>query len=80
MRVDGRVVGAHSPDGLVFGSYVHGLFLHDAFRRQFFERIGLPLSSEINYQQSVEQALDDLAQALEQHLDVDALLEFAKAN
>ena len=36
---DGRVIGHVSPDGLVFGSYLHGIFDNDAFRRQFIDSL-----------------------------------------
>ncbi|TDI61880.1 MAG: cobyric acid synthase [Alphaproteobacteria bacterium] len=76
--VDDQPVGAVSEDGLVFGSYVHGLFRSDAFRVNFLRSLGLQVSDDLDYAASVETALDDLANALEQHLDVDAILSLAR--
>lgn len=73
---DGQIEGAASPDGRVRGTYLHGLFASDAFRREILSQIGAP-SSETNYTQSVEQALNDLAAHLEAHLDLDALFALA---
>ena len=80
LTVDGGSVGAVSESGLIFGSYVHGLFLDDIFRGAFLARLGLHVGSDVNYQRGVETALDDLARALETHLDIDALLRAANAD
>jgi adenosylcobyric acid synthase len=74
--VDGVPEGARSADGLVTGSYLHGMFTQDAFRRAFLEGLGAP-PSEARYASRVEQTLDALAAHLETHLDVDGLLGLA---
>ncbi|SHO67041.1 adenosylcobyric acid synthase (glutamine-hydrolysing) [Pseudoxanthobacter soli DSM 19599] len=71
----GRTDGARSPDGLVAGTYVHGLFASDGFRRRFLA--GLGTASTAGYEAGVEAALDGLAAHLEQHLDIEALLAIA---
>jgi adenosylcobyric acid synthase len=71
-HVAGNPEGAVSADGLVSGTYLHGLFAADAFRRAFLE-----IESGINYEAGVEDALDGLAAHLEAHLDLDALLALA---
>lgn len=68
--------GAISPDGRVMGSYLHGLFSDDAFRAAFLARMGAP--SRPGYEAGVNAALDDLADHLEAHLDVAALLAVAR--
>lgn len=75
--VDGTPEGARSADGLVTGSYLHGMFTQDAFRRAFLEGLGAP-PSEARYASRVEQTLDALAAHLETHLDVDGLLGLAR--
>jgi adenosylcobyric acid synthase len=75
--IDGSGEGATSPDGKVFGTYLHGLFTADAFRRKFLESLGVNAGS-VNYRALVENALDGIAEALEQHLDCDALLSAAR--
>ncbi len=74
LRVDGETVGITSPEGLVLGAYVHGLFLDDRFREVMLDRLGLPVAPGLSYQTSVDTALDELAAALEEHLDLEAML------
>ncbi|MFE0015418.1 cobyric acid synthase [Mesorhizobium sp. NPDC059054] len=69
--------GAISADGKVFGTYLHGLFGADAFRARFLESLGIA-GGGIDYRVSVEAALDDIAAALETHLDCDALFSLAR--
>jgi len=75
IEMDGRGDGATSADGRVAGTYVHGLFTSDAFRRAFLSSAGV--RSELAYDAEVEAALDGLAEHLERHLDIDRILEIA---
>ncbi|WP_170443271.1 cobyric acid synthase [Ruegeria arenilitoris] len=75
LQVEGRPEGAASRDGRVLGSYLHGIFASDAFRASFLQRFGA--RSELAYEVSVEQTLESLADHLEQHMDLDALLSLA---
>jgi len=70
--------GAVSPDGRVMGTYLHGVFASDDFRRAFLKRLGLRSASNLNYETQIEGVLDGLAAHLEQYLDLDALLALAK--
>lgn len=70
---DGRTDGAISADGRVAGSYVHGLLVHAGQRRAWLARIGVAASGA-DYDASVDAALDAIAAALEEHLDIDALI------
>ncbi|WP_062734089.1 cobyric acid synthase [Sphingobium abikonense] len=72
-----RSDGAISPDGRVMGSYVHGLLASTSLRAALLHRIGAK-SVEADYDQSVEDALDALADHLERHVDVDALITLAQ--
>lgn len=69
--------GAISPDGRVMGSYVHGLLASTSMRAALLHRIGAT-SVEADYGQSIEDALDALADHLEQHVDVEALVALAE--
>jgi adenosylcobyric acid synthase len=69
--------GAVSADGLVHGTYLHGLFASDAFRRAYLARLGVEASGE-HYRARVENALDALAAHIEGHLDVGGLLALAR--
>ena len=72
-----RPDGATSSDGLVTGTYLHGLFGSDAFRARFLREFGIETGGT-NYRAQVEQALDNIAMQLEEHLDCDALLAAAR--
>jgi adenosylcobyric acid synthase len=76
LDLDGRMDGATSADGRVIGSYVHGIFASDEFRRAFLTGLGAMMSDQ-SYELRVEVALDALAAHLEQHVDCDALLRVA---
>ena len=72
----GRPDGASSADGAVSGTYVHGVFASDAFRRAFLASLGAP-ASDLRYEATVEATLDALADHLTRHLDLDAILTIA---
>ena len=69
----GRTDGAVSADGLVTGSYVHGLLGLAEQRRAWLARIGVAGSGP-DHSASVDRALDSIAAELEQHVDIDALI------
>jgi adenosylcobyric acid synthase len=71
-----RLDGAVSPDGLVAGTYVHGLFAGDAQRARWLSALGAQ-GSDLAYESLVEDILDRLALHLEAHLDCDALLRLS---
>jgi adenosylcobyric acid synthase len=75
--VGGAPEGAISTDGRVHGSYLHGLFTSDDFRRAFLARLGVAASSE-GYGARVQSALDALAEHIEKHLDIEGLLALAR--
>ncbi|GAN79677.1 cobyric acid synthase [Acidocella aminolytica] len=68
-----RPDGAQSQDGLVMGSYLHGLFHEDAFRAAFLATLGVPMSSR-PHAKGINTVLDSLAAHLETHLKLDSLL------
>ena len=75
--IDGAPDGASSPDGRVFGTYLHGLFGADGWRRSFLARFGLD-AAETGYRDGVEAALDAIADELERVIAVDRLLALAR--
>jgi adenosylcobyric acid synthase len=79
LELAGRAEGACSADGRVMGTYLHGLFAEDAFRRAFLEGLRPGRRESLAYRLDVEKTLDLLAAHLEAHLDLDALLEAAHA-
>ena len=68
--------GACSPDGLVVGTYMHGLLENASLRRAMLARltarkgVALPSTPALA---SVDAAIDTLADAVVAHLDVDAI-------
>ncbi|MBL6078253.1 cobyric acid synthase [Belnapia sp. T18] len=74
---DGAAEGAISADGLVTGTYVHGLFAAEAQRAAWMARFAAGAPA-IAYEAGVEAALDALARHLEAHLDIDRLLSLAR--
>ena len=71
--------GARSGNGRVMGCYLHGLFAADGFRRAFLGRLRRRETAGIAYDALVEETLDALGAHLEAHLDLDRLLEVARA-
>lgn len=69
--------GAISADGRVIGTYCHGLFERPDLRKALLTRIGVQSSGQ-DHSALVDAALNDLASALEQHLDIDGLLALAR--
>jgi adenosylcobyric acid synthase len=58
---------------------VHGLFAADGFRHAFLARLKARAPSGLAYEAGIEAALDALAEHLEAHLDLDALLALARS-
>jgi adenosylcobyric acid synthase len=76
--VEGRPEGAASADGRVVGVYLHGLLSADAFRSEFLRRL-TGRASQGRYEGAVERILDGLADHLEAHLDLEAILNIARS-
>jgi cobyric acid synthase CobQ len=76
-RPDGEVLGAGSPDRPVWGTYLHGLFDADAFRRWFIDRLrvrrGLPPLGKVVARYQIETVLDSLAEVVRENLRMDEI-------
>ncbi|MGC6452812.1 MAG: cobyric acid synthase [Candidatus Puniceispirillaceae bacterium] len=82
LTVDGRPEGAVSTDGLVIGSYLHGIFADDIFRRAFLDALAARRGrtgrfGEVDFEARVDDVLDDLAAHMAQNLHLDALADIA---
>ena len=66
--------GASAYDGRVQGVYLHGLFVEDDYRHYFLNSIKPRKASGLCYRQLLEEALDGLADALEEYCDVDGMV------
>ncbi|MGE5843762.1 MAG: cobyric acid synthase, partial [Syntrophaceae bacterium] len=77
VRDDGHAIGFQSQDGLVFGTYLHGLFDNDGFRRWFIDRLrtrrGLPSVGRVQATYDVEPALERLARIVRANLQVEEI-------
>ncbi len=69
---DGTTDGACSPDGLVCGTYLHGLFAGDALRARW---LAAPAR---DHEAGIDRILDAWADHLETHVDIDALLAICR--
>lgn len=76
VREDGKGEGAVSADGRVSGCYVHRLFDSGEARAALLAELGVA-SRAIDHRVAVDAALDEIAEALETHLDVAALAKLA---
>lgn len=78
-RPDGQVLGAASADGHIWGTYLHGVFDADPFRRWFLDRLrarrGLPPVGEVVASYDIEPALDRLAEAVRGVLPIPRIYE-----
>ena len=59
------------------GSYLHGMFREDGFRRAYLAALGAETSDQ-SYDSIVEATLDALAAHMEAHLDLDQLFALAR--
>ncbi len=73
-----REDGATSADGRIIGTYLHGAFTADGFRRAFLAALGAPAARTAGYRQRIEQTLDALAEHLAQHMDLEQVWELAR--
>jgi adenosylcobyric acid synthase len=77
LTIGGRPDGATSADGRIQGTYVHGLFTGDAFRKAWLAHFGI--ASSLAYEARIETALDALADHLDKHLDIEQILAIARS-
>ncbi len=73
----GEVIGYGDPAGRVWGTYLHGVFDADPFRRWFIDRLrrskGLPALNSVQVRYDLEDHLDALADAVRSSLDMRAV-------
>ncbi|MCF8466674.1 MAG: cobyric acid synthase [Sneathiella sp.] len=69
--------GVISENNRIMGCYLHGIFASDKFRYNFLNRFKLRKEKLDDFEFVIEKTLDQLADHMEKHLDLDALLEVA---
>ena len=71
--------GALASEGKIWGTYLHGVFDDDRFRRHFIDTIrtkkGFPPLGEIQSRYNVDAEYDKLAALLREHLDMDGIYQ-----
>ena len=72
--ISGKKEGATSKDGRVIGTYLHGMFVNNDFRRWFLENIGFKVTNK-NYTSTLENTLDELADSLEENLNINKIFK-----
>lgn len=79
---DGETIGWGREDLSVWGTYLHGVFDDDAFRREFLDglrsRKGLAPLGTVQAVYDVEAALDRLAETVRRNLDMKRIYELLK--
>ncbi|MFZ5798009.1 MAG: threonine-phosphate decarboxylase, partial [Thermodesulfobacteriota bacterium] len=74
---DGDEDGAVSPDGRLWGTYLHGIFDDDSFRRWFIDRLRSAKNMEplgrVAAPYDLEPALDRLADVVRASVDIPAI-------
>ncbi len=75
--IDGKPEGAISLNRRIAGTYLHGTFTADSFRRAFLAQVGAE-ADDMCFNATIDQTLDDLAAHLETHLDIDRLYDLSE--
>ena len=78
VEIDGKPDGAIAASGQIAGCYLHGIFADDTFRNAYLNRFRDGSVQSTAYDTVVERTLDGLADHMETHCDLDALLALAQ--
>lgn len=70
-----NVEGVVSHDGKILGTYLHGIFHNDPARQALLGHFSAQ-SSQFNFSKQIEIVLDQWAEHIEQHLDVNKMLNY----
>ena len=68
--IDDRPEGAVAQNGRVMGTYLHGLFENDDFRKYFLANLNSEHQSHSEYHKQIDEILDNLAAHIANHLDL----------
>ena len=77
LREDGGITGVKGEDGLLWGTYLHGIFDADEFRRYFIDKLrvrrGLAPLGSVQVLYDLEPAFDRLADMVRDSLDIEKI-------
>ncbi len=68
-----QLEGAQNASGKIMGTYLHGLFQSDEFRKNFLQKICENFESQTAYSTSIETTLDELADHINSHLNIEVI-------
>ncbi|MFK7993753.1 MAG: cobyric acid synthase [Granulosicoccus sp.] len=77
--LDGMPDGAIDNTGCIEGTYLHGIFSNDIFRSWWINSQKNGIAGNLNYEASVDEELNRLADGLEASLDIESLFKDACA-
>lgn len=77
-NLGGRVDGAQNHSSNIQGTYLHGVFANDQYRKQWLNQIRSHTAIETSYWGSVDAALNELANEIGSSIDIDALFSHAE--
>ena len=82
LMLEERPEGAMSTDGKVIGTYLHGIFADDGFRRAFLNALAARRGrsgafGEVDFDARVDETLDELAAHMAATLDLDSFARIA---
>ena len=75
IQLENKVDGALSDDNQIMGTYLHGIFDKTGALSSLLKWAGLKETTLFDYEALREQELDRLADEMQQHIDIDLLLE-----
>lgn len=82
IRTEDGIGGVSTDDGLIWGTYLHGLFDADAFRRWFIDRLreraGKRPAGHIRAAYNLDRAFDRLADAVRENINMDEIYRLVK--
>lgn len=73
-RIDSGDEGSVSSDGMIFGTYLHGVLDKPAFRRYFLSLINLELKDEVyryDYAEDIDTNISKIAEKFKESVDMD---------
>jgi cobyric acid synthase CobQ len=77
LRQDGQVIGAEAKERSVWGTYLHGIFDADEFRRWFIDRLrvrrNLPAIGKVRAVYNLEPAFERLAEVVRRNLKMEEI-------
>ncbi|GLX70933.1 cobyric acid synthase [Paenibacillus glycanilyticus] len=85
LTLDGQAEGTISGDGRIFGTYVHGIFHNDDFRRQYLNKVRIhnyldPVEAILPFRSRQIDAFDRLADHVRAHLDMEKIYQIININ